>query len=51
MKLGFVAAKPNFLEIDLEVAAASELTADAIVKYRDARKRIRDAFAALCSLR
>src|SRR5439155_25293277 len=44
---GFVAAKPNFLEIDLEVAAASELTADAIVKYRDARKRIRDAFAAL----
>ncbi|HZW32410.1 MAG TPA: SIMPL domain-containing protein [Isosphaeraceae bacterium] len=44
---GFVAAKPNLLEIDLEVTAASELSADAIVKYRDARKRIRDAFAAL----
>ena len=44
---GFVAAKPNLLEIDLEVSAASELSADAIVKYRDARKRIRDAFAAL----
>ena len=44
---GFVVAKPNLMEIDLEVSAASELSADAIVKYRDARKRIRDAFAAL----
>ena len=42
-----VAAKPNLVEIDLEVSASSELTADAIVKYRDAKKRIRDAFAAL----
>ena len=40
-------AKPNLVEIDLEVSASSELTADAIVKYRDAKKRIHDAFAAL----
>jgi uncharacterized protein YggE len=44
---GVVAAKPNLAEIDLDVSAASELTADAIVKYRDARKRLRDAFASL----
>jgi uncharacterized protein YggE len=42
-----VAAKPNLVEIDLEVTAASELSADAIVKYRDARRRLRDAFTAL----
>jgi len=39
--------KPDVVEIDLEVSASSELTADAIVKYRDAKKRIHDAFAAL----
>jgi uncharacterized protein len=43
----FSAAKPNAIEIDLDVSASSELTADAIVKYRDAKKRIHDAFAAL----
>jgi uncharacterized protein YggE len=43
----FSSAKPNSVEIDLEVSAASELTADAIVKYRDAKKRIHDAFTAL----
>jgi uncharacterized protein len=43
----YSSAKPNSVEIDLEVSAASELTADAIVKYRDAKKRIHDAFAAL----
>jgi uncharacterized protein YggE len=42
-----VAAKPEFAEIDLEVSAASELTADAIVKYRDAKRRLKDAFSAL----
>jgi uncharacterized protein YggE len=42
-----VAAKPNLVEIDLEVTASSELSADAIVKYRDARRRLRDAFTAL----
>jgi uncharacterized protein YggE len=44
---GTVAARPNLLEIDLEVSAASELTADAIVKYRDARRKLQEAFAAL----
>lgn len=44
---GTAAAKPNRLEIDLEVSAASELSADAIVKYRDAKKRLEEAFAAL----
>jgi uncharacterized protein YggE len=42
-----LAAKPNLIEIDVEVSASSELTADAIVKYRDARRRLREAFAAL----
>jgi uncharacterized protein YggE len=44
---GSVAARPNLLEIDLEVSAASELTADAIVKYRDARRKLQEAFTAL----
>jgi uncharacterized protein YggE len=42
-----VAAKPNLVEVDLDVTASSELTADAIVKYRDAKRRIHDAFTAL----
>jgi len=44
---GYVSVKPNLIEIDLEVGASSELTGDAIVKYRDARRRIHDAFTAL----
>ncbi len=44
---GIVMARPNVVEIDLSVSSASELTADAIVKYRDARRMLRDAFAAL----
>jgi uncharacterized protein YggE len=44
---GVAAARPNRLEIDLEVSASSELSADAIVKYRDAKKRLQDAFATL----
>ena len=44
---GIVSAKPNRLEIDMEVSAASELSADAIVKYRDAKRRLQEAFAAL----
>jgi uncharacterized protein len=42
-----VMAKPNVVEIDLSVSAGSELTADAIVKYRDARRKLRDAFTTL----
>jgi uncharacterized protein len=44
---GTVNARPTSLEIDVDVAAASELTADAIVKYRDARKKLQEAFTAL----
>jgi uncharacterized protein YggE len=44
---GHVIARPDLVEIDLDVNASSELTADAIVKYRDAKRRIHDAFAAL----
>jgi uncharacterized protein len=44
---GTAAARPNRLEIDLEVSASSELSADAIVKYRDAKKRLQDAFSTL----
>jgi uncharacterized protein len=44
---GSASAKPNRFEIDLNVSASSELTADAIVKYRDAKQRLQDAFAAL----
>lgn len=44
---GAAGARPNRLEIDLEVSAASELSSDVIVKYRDAKKRLQDAFAAL----
>jgi len=44
---GHVLAKPDKFEIDLEVAASSELTADAVVKYRDAKRRIHEAFTAL----
>jgi uncharacterized protein len=44
---GAAGARPNRLEIDLEVSAASELSSDAIVKYRDAKKRLQEAFAGL----
>lgn len=44
---GTAAARPNRLEIDLEVSAASELTSDVIVKYRDAKKRLQEAFATM----
>ncbi len=44
---GATGAKPNRLEIDLEISAASEMTSDVIVKYRDAKKRLQDAFTTL----
>ncbi len=44
---GAVGAKPNRLEIDLEISAASEMTSDVIVKYRDAKKRLQEAFTTL----
>ncbi len=47
MGKGVVGARPNRLEIDLEVSAASEISSDVIVKYRDAKKRLQEAFSAL----
>lgn len=44
---GTARARPTAAEIDLEISATAELTGDAIVKFRDAVKRVRDAFAAL----
>ncbi|AMV41045.1 SIMPL domain-containing protein [Planctomyces sp. SH-PL62] len=44
---GTASARPSLVEIDLDVSAAAELTGDAIVKFRDAKKRVHDAFAAL----
>ena len=44
---GATGAKPNRLEIDLEISAASEMTSDVIVKYRDAKKRLQEAFTTL----
>jgi uncharacterized protein YggE len=42
-----IGARPNLVEVDLDVSASAELTGDAIVKFRDSKKRVRDAFAAL----
>jgi uncharacterized protein len=39
--------KPNRLEIEIKAAASAELTGDAVVKYRDALKRAKDAFEKL----
>jgi uncharacterized protein YggE len=44
---GSTGAKPNRFEIDLEIAASSEMSSDVIVKYRDAKKRLHEAFANL----
>ncbi len=37
---GQVAARPNLVEVDLKVLGKAELTGDALVKYRDAKKRL-----------
>jgi uncharacterized protein YggE len=44
---GKASGKPNIIEIACLVSGDAELTADAIVKYRDARKRAVDAIEAL----
>src|SRR5262245_17360566 len=44
---GEVKAKPSRVEIDVKAAGSAELTGDAIVKYRDALKRAREAFTKL----
>jgi uncharacterized protein YggE len=44
---GSVAARPNLVEVDLQVVGKAELTGDALVKYRDAKKRVLDVLAKL----
>ncbi|HEX5443893.1 MAG TPA: SIMPL domain-containing protein [Pirellulales bacterium] len=44
---GEMVAKPNLVEISLRATAAAELTADAIVKYRDTKRRTLEAFEKL----
>ncbi len=36
--------RPHMVEIDLRASASAELTADALVKYRDAKRRTLEAF-------
>lgn len=44
---GEMVAKPNLVEISLRATASAELTADAIVKYRDTKRRTLEAFEKL----
>ncbi len=44
---GSAAARPNLVEVDLQVTGKAELTGDALVKYRDAKKRVLDVLAKL----
>ncbi len=44
---GHSSAKPNIIEVELRSAAKAELTGDAIVKYRDAKRRTLAAFTGL----
>ena len=40
---GELSARPNMVEIDLHVSGKAELTGDALVKYRDSKKRVLEA--------
>src|SRR5262245_19906819 len=40
---GELSAKPTMVEIDLHLSGKAELTGDALVKYRDAKKRTIEA--------
>jgi uncharacterized protein len=44
---GELSARPNLVEIDLQVSGKAELTGDALVKYRDAKKRVFEALEKL----
>jgi uncharacterized protein YggE len=44
---GELAVRPNCVEIDMTVSGKAELTGDAVVKYRDAKKRLVDALEKL----
>ena len=45
--VGEMKVRPNAMEIDLNLSGAAELSADAQVKFRDAKRRVHEAFAAL----
>jgi len=45
--IGERAAKPNQVEVDLQVAGSAELFGDALVKYRDVKRRTLEAYKAL----
>lgn len=45
--IGERSAKPNQVELDLQVAGAAELFGDALVKYRDVKRRTLEAYDAL----
>lgn len=44
---GDLSTRPNWVEIDLNLSGKAELTADALVKYRDAKKRAIEALEKL----
>jgi uncharacterized protein len=44
---GEAKVKPNRLEIDLKASSSAELTSDAVIKYRDALRRAKEAFEKL----
>lgn len=44
---GEIKARPNFIELNMRTSAVAELTADAIVKYRDSKRRTLEAFEKL----
>ena len=44
---GEVYAVPNAVEIDLRTGATAEIAADSLVKFRDAKRRMREAYDAL----
>jgi uncharacterized protein YggE len=44
---GDLSTRPNWVEIDLNLSGKAELTADALVKYRDAKKRVIEALEKL----
>ncbi len=44
---GEASERPNVVEIDLTVSGKAELTGDALVKYRDAKKRVLEALEKL----
>ena len=44
---GDLSTRPNWVEVDLNLSGKAELTADALVKYRDAKKRVTEALEKL----